>query len=252
LGVTLETNPLLAFTLMAVVNGFYVAAHNVYRGFPRAAVIGNLFRSVAAIPCALLYHLLLLALLRGLEAPTPELYLQLLAAIISKASSDTVAGLIESIADRQRRLRLRRMDYTDKIGQLVETYTQLELAYPREHILRLLARPENLLDLTKENLPLRVASIANALDLMYFWYYQPQAQQAIKRIVRRMTGEERLIFARSQFVLSQVREISQLFVDGLVGEQFPKALSFYLDRNSDYIRAMRALCFPGSVREEGQ
>ena len=67
---------------------------------------------------------------------------------------------------------------------------------------------------------LQVESIINALDLMYFWLYQPCAQQTLTSILRTMTREERVIVARSQGILSRVREVSQLFVDGLLGAQF--------------------------------
>lgn len=243
LGSALQPGPVLVFSVMAVANGLYIASHNIYRGFPRAAVIGNLFRSVLGIPCSVFYHHLLLLLLTQLGVSDAALHLQLGAAVISKAASDTVAGLIEGTADKRNNLRLRRLDYENKLSQVIENYTRLELAYPEKNILRLLSHPENLLELTKENsLPLlRVAAIANALDLMYFWDYQPQAQQALKRLVHAMAGEERVILARSQLVLSQVREVSQLFVDGLVGDHFSRALSFYLDRNAEYIRLTNAL-----------
>ncbi|MCL1915212.1 MAG: hypothetical protein FWG17_00660 [Desulfovibrionaceae bacterium] len=253
LGLTLQNSPALVFASMSLGNGLYIASHNIYRGLPRAAAVGNLFRSILAIPCSIFYHHLLLMLMHHLGALNPEVYLQLGAAIISKTASDTVGGIIEGTADRQNNLRLRFMDYGNKIRQLLETYTRLELAYPEKHILRLLVHPENLLELTRENnLPLRVASIANALDLMYFWNYLPQAQPALKRLVADMSGEERLILARSQLVLSRTHEVSQMFVDGLVGEHFSKALSFYLNRNSEYIRTMYDLCFPGTARDEDQ
>ncbi len=245
LGITVADSPALVFSVMALANGLYIAAHNVYRGFPKAAVIGNIFRSALAIPCSLLYHDLLLVALPLAGVTDPLTYLQLGAAIVSKAASDTVAGLIEGFADRRNSLRLRYWDYKTKLTQVVDTYTRLEVAYPETDILDLLSRPGSLLRFTAEGGKLfQVAPIINALDLMYFWYYQPRAQCAIGRILRIMTREERLILARSQLMLTRVREISQLFVDGLVGEHFARALAFYLDHYPEYLRAMNTLCFP--------
>jgi hypothetical protein len=70
---------------------------------------------------------------------------------------------------------------------------------------------------------------------MYFWMYQPRARRALAKLVEQMTREEWLIFYRSQLILKRYREISQVFVDGLVGRNFSKALSFYLDRYEEYL-----------------
>ena len=56
-----------------------------------------------------------------------------------------------------------------------------------------------------------------------------------------MSEEEWLIFYRSQLVLKRHKEISQEFVDGLVGKNFSKALSFYLDRSEQYLADMERL-----------
>ncbi|MBW2674199.1 MAG: hypothetical protein JRD89_12430, partial [Deltaproteobacteria bacterium] len=83
--------------------------------------------------------------------------------------------------------------------------------------------------------------IINALDLLYFWMYQPRAGSALSAIVRGMSSEERRIFVRAQSVLAMDREISQLFVDGIVGRNFSKALSFYLDRSGEYLKVIRRM-----------
>ena len=83
--------------------------------------------------------------------------------------------------------------------------------------------------------------IINALDLFYFWMYQPRARSALRSMLRAMSGEERRIVARSQFILQRRREISQLFLDGLLGKRFSKALAFYLDRSPEYMEALRKM-----------
>jgi len=83
--------------------------------------------------------------------------------------------------------------------------------------------------------------IVNGLDLMYFWMYQPRARRALEIILQEMSQEEWLIFYRSQLVLKRHREISQVFVDGLVGKNFSKPLSFYLDRSEEYLADLEKL-----------
>lgn len=80
---------------------------------------------------------------------------------------------------------------------------------------------------------------------MYFWYYQPRAQDAFRRLVKNMSQADRTVFARAQLVLLRERDISQLFVDGLVGRNFSQPLAFYLDKRRDYLNAMMKLCRPG-------
>ena len=60
--------------------------------------------------------------------------------------------------------------------RLFDCYAKLELAFPDQDILSLLSRPEEFTRLTStEARSLQVESIINALDLMYFWLYQPCA-----------------------------------------------------------------------------
>jgi hypothetical protein len=52
-------------------------------------------------------------------------------------------------------------------------------------------------------------------------------------------SEERQLLITSQFTLLRQREISQMFIDGLLGNDFGRALSFYLSRHPDYLEAMK-------------
>ena len=56
-----------------------------------------------------------------------------------------------------------------------------------------------------------------------------------------MSPEERQVLVRSQSILQRHKEISQMFVDGLVGKKFSRALSFYLDRSEEYLRRIERL-----------
>ncbi len=243
LGLTVMDHPFLVFAIIAGANSIYISLHNIYRGFPKEAIIGNLFRSLLAIPVSVFYNDLLALSLPLFTETDPLLLLEPGAAIISKTASDTVAALIEGLADWRNNRRLRYWDYDTKLKRLFDCYAKLELAFPDRDILSLLSRPKELMRLTSgEARPLQVESIINALDLMYFWLYQPCAQQTLISILRGMTREERVIVARSQGVLSRVREVSQLFVDGLLGRNFARALSFYLDSYESYIMTLNKRC----------
>ena len=110
-------------------------------------------------------------------------------------------------------------------------YARLDLMFPEEDVLEILQSPKIMMEtLSYEAAEQERFVIVNALDLMYFWMYQPRSRKALAKLIGSMTSEEWLIFFRSQLVLNRYQEISQVFVDGLVGKNFSKALSFYLAR----------------------
>ena len=63
LGITVDKAPLLVFSIIALANGLYISSHNIFRGFPKTAVVGNLFRSILAIPVAMVYNVILAMIL---------------------------------------------------------------------------------------------------------------------------------------------------------------------------------------------
>lgn len=241
-GVTVATNPLVLYTTMALVNGIYIFFHNTLRGLPRSAAVGNLFRSVFHIPLSILLNWGLGSLLGAAGVMAVDDVLQKWAAIISKFSSDCVAGGIEGLADRSRNIMLRERDMEQKLRQLFATYAQLETIYPQESVLELLASPEAFIEsLAVERQDLVKVLIVNALDFMYFWMYQPRARLVIAHLMRAMTPDERKAFLLSQYVLRREKEISLMLVDGLVGKTFNRALAFYLDYYNVYLDGIQAL-----------
>lgn len=192
----------------------------------------------------MLYNTALYALLPLIISMPPEQILIPAAAIVSKFASDTVAGIIESMADKRNNYRLRSRDYETKLKQLFNCYARLELAFPDKDMLALLAQPREYIRFTSQEKAraLQVESIVNALDLMYFWYYQPCAQQTLISMLRTMTKEELIVLARFQSILLNVQEVCQLFVDGMLGTNFSRALSFYLDNYEDYIDTIARHC----------
>ena len=233
-------DPLLFYSIMSMINGFYIAAHNIYRGLPQEAVIGNLFRSVLAIPVSVLYNFIALQL--WLAFDWPMIYLTESAAVLSKMASDTVAALIEGPADKAEYLRRRHWDYVHKFEQLFACIARLEVIIPEEDVVDLLRRPKDFIKSAgHEAKELEKIIIVCALDLMYFWFYQPRARSTLIRRLATMTEEERLIFVSSQVVLTRVHEVSQMLVDGLVGHKFARALAFYLARYEEYLNDMSTI-----------
>jgi hypothetical protein len=82
--------------------------------------------------------------------------------------------------------------------------------------------------------------IVHALDLLYFWMYQPRARTAWLQLLESVSEEEQEILFTSQLVLERNRDISQLIIDGLLGPDFAKALAFYLSSAPEYLRHIKA------------
>ena len=241
-GITTATDPIMLYAVMGLANGIYISSHNMVRGLPKPATIGNFFRSILAIPLAILLNSLVGAVLGMAGVMDVTGILQKWAAIISKFASDCVAGVIEGLADRQANIRARLTAYRTKISQLFAVFSQLDLLFPEEDVLDILQSPEMTIEtLNYEAREQERYIIVNALDLMYFWMYQPRASKALQLTMQNMSEEEWLIFYRSQLVLKRHKEISQVFVDGLVGKNFAKALAFYLDRSEEYLDDLKSL-----------
>lgn len=240
--ITTATNPVMLYAVMGLANGIYISGHNTFRGLPKSAAVGNFFRSILAIPLAISLNALLGSFLPLFGVVDVTGGLQKWAAIISKFASDCVAAIIEGLADRQINIRARLMGYRTKISQLFAVFSRLDLHFPEEDVLDMLQSPKMTIEtLNYEARDQEKLIIVNALDLMYFWMLQPRARKALEILVQSMTKEEWLIFYRSQLVLKRHKEISQVFVDGLVGKHFSKALSFYLDRSEEYLANLEGL-----------
>ncbi|MCE5262358.1 MAG: hypothetical protein LLG97_02355, partial [Deltaproteobacteria bacterium] len=242
LGITTATNPTLLYAAMALTNGLYLSSHNAFRGLPKGAILGNFFRSVLSIPLAILFNAVIYGILFEASVPGINDVLQKWAAVISKGASDCVAGVIEGLADRYENIHERIRDYTAKLCQLFDIYAHLELLFPETDVLSMLESPKKFIQtINAESQDLERIIIINALDLLYFWMYLPRSRSVLKDRVRTMSDEEQQIFIRSQFILQREREISQLFIDGIIGTNFSKGLAFYLDRYKEYLDTLKQM-----------
>ncbi len=249
--ITLDNAPLTLYTVVALANALYITFHNVLRGLPRGTALGNWFRSIVSIPLALAYSWVIVLSLRAAGHADAIQLVEPWAAIISKLASDTAAGFIEGFVDRAQASRLRQLDYKTKLAQLFDAFQKLELRFPQEDVLALLESPRQfMLTMSYEDKGLENIIIVNALDLLYFWMYQPRARCVMAKLLTEMSVEERKVFLLSQYVLLREREISQLFLDGLVGKNFARALSFYLDHAREYLEDLQALAAGLQIVEE--
>lgn len=241
LGITIATEPVILYTVMAVINGMYISSHNAFRGLPRGAVFGNLFRTILSIPIAVMINFAAGAALAAFEIPAIADELQKWAAIISKAASDIVAGVIEGTADRFNNIRLRFREYRKKLSDLLDIHAKLELLFPEVSALELLEHPQEFRKKADaEARDLEKILCIHSLDALYFWMYQPRARSALHQLLGSIPEEERHIWINSQFTLLRQREISQMLIDGIIGPDFARALSFYLSRSREYLDAMKS------------
>jgi hypothetical protein len=251
-GITTGTNPVALYSVMALANGVYISGHNMFRGLPKGAVYGNFFRSILSIPLAILLHGLIGWLIGSAGVIGVQDVLQKWAAVISKLASDCVAGFIEGLVDRYNNIRFRSMDYSAKIAQVFDTYASLETLFPEADVLQLLQEPNKFMQAVHERNPgVGKIVIINALDLLYIWMYQPRGTSTLAAIMKSMSPEERRILVASQLILKQEKEISQLFVDGILGKKFGRALSFYLDHAAEYLNSLEETLLRCSRLEEG-
>jgi len=240
LGITTATSPVALYAVMSLMNGLYIWSHNVFRGLPRGVAFGNLFRSVLSIPIAVGFNAATGGILGAAGVSGVDEVLQKWAAVISKAASDLVAGIIEGIADRYQNIRLRLRDYSTKLTQIFETYARLELLFPEVKTLELLKSPERFESAQSGEVQgFKKIMIIDGLDLLYFWMYQPRARSAFRLLIRGLPGEERQILMGYQSILSLKKDVTLLFVEGLVGRNFSKALAFYLDQSQEYLGALK-------------
>lgn len=242
LGITTASNPVALYAVIALVNGLYLSGHNAFRGLQRAAVVGGAFRSILSIPIAIALNagisaILTLAGINGVNST-----LQQWAAVISKLASDTVAAVIEGLADRFDNMRMRARDYAAKLPRLFDVYARLELLFPEEDMLSMSAPPvatDHAIGSEAKNL--EKIMIINALDLMYFWMYQPRARHILQERLKKMSAEEKNILLHSQFILRRRQDTARMFHDGLLGRNYKRTLSFYEDRHKEYLSAMEKM-----------
>ena len=241
-GITITTDPDLLYTIMAIVNGIYISGHNTFRGLPKGAIFGNFFRSILSIPIAIGLSSIIGSILGAAGVVGILGILQRWAAVISKTASDFVAGIIEGLADRFKNIKSISKDYHTKIDQLYNIYAELETLFPETEVLSILESSKKIIKSENpEARDLGKIITVHSLDLLYFWMFQPRARSALRIIMKTMTEDELQVFTRTQNILRGYKNISLMFIDGIVGKNFSKALAFYLARYDEYLSAIKQM-----------
>jgi len=244
LGITVSSDPWLLYSAIALANGLYISSHNIFRGLQKIAVVGNFFRTILSIPLAYTINFtcanILLSL--GLSSAVTDEWLQLWAAVISKFASDLVAAIIEGYADRQDNFLHRAVDYRDKYQAVLKLQNKLETLFPDKDVGEMLTSPGSFMSTLAERYPdLLKPMVIHALDLMYFYLYQPRGQLALRTLLLELLPEDRRMLVVNQRILGEKRIISRLFLDGLCGERFERALAIYLSHADHYLEFLARL-----------
>jgi hypothetical protein len=242
--ITPSNNALALYSVIALANGIYISSHNLFRGLPIGAVIGNFFRTIISIPVAIGLNFLILRILlsSGRDLLAVQTIMFLWAAVISKFASDLVAAIIEGSADRRKNLDFRINDYREKLQQIYHTYARLEMIFPKQDVQKLMEDPEKLVAiLKKENPEVLRLMIINSLDMLYFWMYQPRSSMALKLKLLNMSSNELHYLLLFQNVLKCKRTVSEMLLHSLVGKRFERALAFYLSRTDNYLNSFKSM-----------
>ena len=238
--ITPQNNPALVYTALGVANGLYITTHNIIRAFPIAAIRGNWLRVPLAIPISLCLNFIIGTILRLIGINGIESILQQWSAVLYKLSSDIVAGVVEASADRAKYIKASMDDIDCKLKEFYALTATMELLSPEE------VNTPSLFDLKKSDVKksglkkstLLKSFYINALDIMHIWLRQPQAKNVVKKRIALMTPDERKYFVECQHILEKKKSITKLFLSNLVGENFSKALAFYLRYNSTYLKEL--------------
>lgn len=229
LGITVSNSPIAVYGAMALANGCYLAAHNMFRGFAAPVVAGNFFRSVLSIPIAWGVNLGLMVILGACSVPDPAGALQKWAAIISKAASDCVAGLIEGAGDRFRNIKLRLGEYSEIRSRLFDLCARIETLFPETDLISLLRDPQGLPARLRERDRIAWRELAvHSLDLLHIYWRKPRAQAALTMTLKSMREDERTLFIEAQLAaLAQSEEMEKLIAEGLVAGRKSAPMRLY-------------------------
>ena len=238
MGWNIVTAPVGTYIVLGLACGLFKMGTHVLQGFsPRSLYIDGLC-TLLSLPLILLMHTVLLGAAGMLHYDASALIP--FTVFVVKLVSDFAVGVADGIFDRDRNLRLRMTDYRSRLKNALTLYSRLEAMFPEKNVLNMLSNPTELLNtLEKRDPQLRLDLVINALDLMYFWFYQPRANYALLHHLRRFSKSEKLVLLRMQEVLRLEKLVSQLLLHGLVGENFSGPLSFYVANSQDYLHQIR-------------
>jgi len=239
MGWNILTAPVGTYMVLGLACGLFKMGTHALQGFSTRSLYIDGLCTLLSLPLILFVHVLLLGAM-GLMGWDAALLIPFTSFVV-KLVSDLAVGIADGVFDRERNLRLRMTDYRSRLKAALTLYSRLEAMFPERNVLNMLSHPADLLKtLEKLDPQLRLDIIINALDLMYFWFYQPRANYALLHHLRRFSKSEKLVLLRMQEVLRLEKLVSQMLIHGLVGENFAGPLSFYVAHNQEYLHQMTA------------
>ncbi len=242
LGWTAISAPIATYVTLGLACGLFKLCTHAIQGFSKQSMVVDVVCTLLSLPLALFFHVLL-TICGTVLLGCSQTDLLPLTIFVVKLASDTAVGIADGIADRERNLRMRMSDYSTRLTAALKLYSRLEELFPEKNVLSMISHPEELLKKLEKTDPLlRLDIVINALDLMYFYFYQPRANYALQHHLRRFSKSERLVLLRMQEVLRLEKLVSQMLIRGLVGENFAGPLSFYVAHSNDYLQQMTAAC----------
>ncbi len=235
-GCTAANAPFTVYATLTLAFGLHKAISHALRGYPLKTQLIDLALMPLCIPAVLLCHYILAGVL-GMCGSLEQL--PYCAVLVTKVGSDAVIGFGGGIDDRENNIRRRMEDCHILLDGMLSLFSRITSLFPERDTRELLDDQTGLKRLLDERAPdIWLELVVNALDLMHVWYFQPRANYALSRHMRRLSPEERMVFLNMQNVLLLEKQISQLLINGLVGRNFAGALSFYLSRRGEYLASM--------------
>ena len=241
-GITTATHPVLLYTFMALANGVYLSSHNIFRGLPKGAIYGNFFRSILSIPVAVALNSSIGGILPCLAPWT-----SMISCKSGRRSFPRLPRILLQVSLRERPTgtKTSRCAFvnTRKNSQIFWTFMlNLSCSIQMWRLSKILEYSSDLKrKANAEAQDLEKIIMIHALDMLYFWMYQPRSRSALQQFLQTLSEDERHILVSSNFTLQRHREISQMFIDGILGSNFPRPLSFYLSSYEGYLEEIKRL-----------
>ena len=237
LGVNAAAAPLIVYAVMSGVNGLYIAGHNYLRGFSRAAIIGNLFRSVLALPVSLLLSTLVQG---GLELAAVAGVANIVSqwsAVISKTASDIVACIIEGVADRAAFITLRQREIKELEIKFLHLCEKFELLVPNKPLNVIFADIEGMVSVCREKESRALEELVLLfLDILYFWNSKPRARASIRILLRSLSREERMLFREAVNILLRDDIVKQSLTASGVAADIAGIYEYYFALQEKFVR----------------
>ncbi len=244
LGINAAGSPLVVYAVISGVNGCYIALHNYIRGFPLAAIIGNLFRSVLAVPVSLVLSSALIWGLGIWGVAGAGVIISAWSAVISKAASDIVACLIEGLADRAAFIELRTREIKELEIKFLHLSERFELLDPSRRLGEIFKDMPTIVSICKEKQSTAIEELVLlALDLMYFWNNKTRAKMVITAGLRKISADERKLFKIALNILSEEDVCMQTLSNFGKSSGAHRAQQYYLKRRqvfvADFVKALK-------------